>query len=521
MQANKKTTHTLENTESEEISAENLQIISALDDWQNASLENNSESSPKDDEVDQSLEKLTENPVGEPLNSTHNTSKEENNLNSTSLNLDNTDITHELTESNTSSSSQKNITYEPTEDELLQTASSLDDWQIAHMNEARINSINDTKLEDDTHLKNSSTQNINSLSEDIEDTRQEIIKDSSLDVNNEKNKSQSTNSVEEQDYSYRHHSSEEFTTPEENTEFTAFEEVYSKPSLNNTETKEANSYNYRRSSSEEVAPITKKKESKNDLFRPNNKTTDDYIDKQTDSTHEEVNSYNRSFSESPPIEESKQLELDSFGFRRRNHEKPLTQEEKRKNDIDDPFGLRRSPVDDIYIPQSQEKVAEKSEKLELTDTSSLFIDEPPKEEHFVSPVKTGKTYLFTAVALSILLIAQIGFNFRHILLGTPKNAPEKVTLLSHNVFAHPTDNNILFVSASIENNADFNQPYPVLEVRLNDNTGNLVALRRFTPDEYLITYSQGQVFGKKQQTNVSLKIQDPGSQATRFQFDFL
>jgi len=94
-------------------------------------------------------------------------------------------------------------------------------------------------------------------------------------------------------------------------------------------------------------------------------------------------------------------------------------------------------------------------------------------------------------------------------------------MLNHNVFAHPIDKNVLLISASIENTADFDQPFPTLEVRLTNSKSDLVALRRFTPNEYLDNFTKNKLLTKNRATSIKLKIQDPGNQATRFQFDFL
>ena len=89
------------------------------------------------------------------------------------------------------------------------------------------------------------------------------------------------------------------------------------------------------------------------------------------------------------------------------------------------------------------------------------------------------------------------------------------------MFAHPIDKDVLLISASIENIAEFDQAFPILEVRLTDSKSELVALRRFTPEEYLDNYSKSNLLTKNRPTSIKLKIKDPGNKATRFEFDFL
>ena len=125
-----------------------------------------------------------------------------------------------------------------------------------------------------------------------------------------------------------------------------------------------------------------------------------------------------------------------------------------------------------------------------------------------------------AIALASLLLAQVLYNNRQNFSRAPKHQPDKIEMLSNNVFAHPNETGVLLISASIENHAEKAQPYPVLEVRLTDADNNLVALRRFKPSEYLENYHKKMLLEVNQPTSLKLKIADPGDQATRFQFKF-
>ncbi len=126
-----------------------------------------------------------------------------------------------------------------------------------------------------------------------------------------------------------------------------------------------------------------------------------------------------------------------------------------------------------------------------------------------------------ALALASLLLAQILYNNRHFFSNQPVHAPEQIEMLNNNVFAHPNEEGVLLISASIENQAEHDQPYPILEVRLTDAEAKLVALRRFEPKEYLEKYNNKMLLEVNKPTNLKLKIIDPGNDATRFQFKFL
>jgi predicted Zn finger-like uncharacterized protein len=137
------------------------------------------------------------------------------------------------------------------------------------------------------------------------------------------------------------------------------------------------------------------------------------------------------------------------------------------------------------------------------------------------PENTPRWLKLTAILLAALLTLQVLYSYRESMTDASEYQPDKIQMLSHNVFAHPIDPGVLLISASIENRADHDQPYPILEVRLTNSKSEVVALRRFTPDEYLDNYSKGLLIKKNQISSLKLKIKDPGNQATRFQFDFL
>lgn len=181
--------------------------------------------------------------------------------------------------------------------------------------------------------------------------------------------------------------------------------------------------------------------------------------------------------------------------------KPTTQ--LTQNQVD----LRQSPTKERKTPK---KIKQQIKDIEIKASKPIEANNIKK-----------KWPLVTAIMLASLLVFQVAFNYRHLFLDAHKYDPEKIQMLNHNVFAHPIEKNVLLISASIENTADFDQAFPILEVRLTNSKAELVALRRFSPDEYLDNYSSQTLLTKKRATSIKLKIQDPGSQATRFQFNFL
>ena len=104
-------------------------------------------------------------------------------------------------------------------------------------------------------------------------------------------------------------------------------------------------------------------------------------------------------------------------------------------------------------------------------------------------------------------------------LETPRDV-RQIHLLSRNVYSHPNTPQVLTISLSLENAADFAQPYPLIEISFLNKDNNIVALRRFTPEEYIKNY-QNELMPKGKQSEVLLNITDPGESAVHFQFRFL
>ena len=103
----------------------------------------------------------------------------------------------------------------------------------------------------------------------------------------------------------------------------------------------------------------------------------------------------------------------------------------------------------------------------------------------------------------------------------------KIELVTRNVYSHPNEKNALMVSVTMKNNADFAQPYPVMQIDFSDIRGGIIVARRFLPTEYLpidfqqIDNKHRDLFQPGTSTKVTLEIQDPGKQAKTYEFNFL
>ena len=98
----------------------------------------------------------------------------------------------------------------------------------------------------------------------------------------------------------------------------------------------------------------------------------------------------------------------------------------------------------------------------------------------------------------------------------------RIGIISRDVRKHPTVEDVLLVNVDFENRAEFIQPYPVLELSFTDQSGDSVAMRRFSPAEYLGTGVNPEGgMATESPVRVMLEVIDPGDAVVSFQFAFL
>ena len=87
---------------------------------------------------------------------------------------------------------------------------------------------------------------------------------------------------------------------------------------------------------------------------------------------------------------------------------------------------------------------------------------------------------------------------------------------------HPEFPNALAIDVILYNRADFEQPFPVLEMEFTDTSGRRLASRRFRPEEYLSGELAGvRLMPPQTPIHVGLSMLDPGPQARNYRLDFL
>jgi predicted Zn finger-like uncharacterized protein len=98
--------------------------------------------------------------------------------------------------------------------------------------------------------------------------------------------------------------------------------------------------------------------------------------------------------------------------------------------------------------------------------------------------------------------------------------PDALSLTARDIAPHPSVPDALLVTATLQNDADWPQAWPLLELALSDLDGNPVGLRRFTAEEYLGGPPAQSTLAPGQSAMARLEIEDPGKQAVAFAFEF-
>jgi hypothetical protein len=102
----------------------------------------------------------------------------------------------------------------------------------------------------------------------------------------------------------------------------------------------------------------------------------------------------------------------------------------------------------------------------------------------------------------------------------PWREPAALHVTSRDLRPHPTLPGVLVVSATFRNDAPFAQPWPQLQLSLQNLDGESLGLRRFAPREYLGRNPPAGGIGAGQSASIRLEILDPGKRAVAFGFEF-
>jgi predicted Zn finger-like uncharacterized protein len=102
----------------------------------------------------------------------------------------------------------------------------------------------------------------------------------------------------------------------------------------------------------------------------------------------------------------------------------------------------------------------------------------------------------------------------------PITAPSDLgalTIARTEVTSHPLYDGVLYITATVSNDAAFPQPLPLLRVRLDDRWGEALGVRMFMPSEYLRTPpAPGARAEPGRSYAIALEVLDPGNDAVGY-----
>lgn len=146
-------------------------------------------------------------------------------------------------------------------------------------------------------------------------------------------------------------------------------------------------------------------------------------------------------------------------------------------------------------------------------------------------------FTFGAIALAIIFLGQISYwqdidilprswvNSFCKPLGCDdqsKRNLEAIKILNRNIYTHPNVKKALMITASFVNQAQTAQSYPIMQISLLDTQGKIVAVRRFSPKDYLVNKSLvDTLMSPNQPVGARLEVLDPGSKVIAYEFEFL
>lgn len=96
-----------------------------------------------------------------------------------------------------------------------------------------------------------------------------------------------------------------------------------------------------------------------------------------------------------------------------------------------------------------------------------------------------------------------------------------IKILNRNIYTHPNVDNALMITSSFVNESEVSQPFPLLQIALLDTQGEIVAIRRFSPEDYLVNKKLATTLMQPSQpVGARLEVFDPGSTVIAYEIEF-
>lgn len=193
----------------------------------------------------------------------------------------------------------------------------------------------------------------------------------------------------------------------------------------------------------------------------------------------------------------------------------------------------------VYRPRPEQVFADAPAVADGEDFSHLTFS-PRFAREARQPTGRRWPWLLACLVLLLLLCAQLAWAKRDALVADATTGPwlqqlctglgcrlplvqdvHRLRLLARDVQAHPSVPGALLISATVRNDAAFDQPWPVVSVTLSDVDGKRLAMRRLRPAEYLgdgMALERGLPAGGN--AALVLEVEDPGNKAVAFEIGF-
>lgn len=170
-----------------------------------------------------------------------------------------------------------------------------------------------------------------------------------------------------------------------------------------------------------------------------------------------------------------------------------------------------------------------------TDDAPVYVPPRPRRRH-----RHDWLWASGCALLLLALAAQLGWANRAALMQDPATQPwlldacarvacamppirdvAELELLSRDIRPDPQTAGALVITATVRNNAQFAQPWPIVVVRLTDLDNAPVAMRRFRPAEYLPDAARRAAgLAPGATAALAFEVADPGQRAVAFHFGF-
>ena len=152
-----------------------------------------------------------------------------------------------------------------------------------------------------------------------------------------------------------------------------------------------------------------------------------------------------------------------------------------------------------------------------------------------SPIQIA-VFTIGAIALAIFFLGQISYwqnvdvlprtwvnSFCKVISCYENNTRDlaAIKILNRNIYSHPNEKKALMITTSFVNQSPSAQAFPLLEITLLDTHGQIVAVRRFSPKDYLVNKSLADtLMPPNQPVGARLEVLDPGNKVIAYEFEF-